>query len=58
MRTQHSLVGVLMMNIQGGQRTDVLGGLMMEICTETECLWQDGDDLLMEISELLLCHAR
>ena len=51
-RTQHSLVGVLMMNIHGGQRTDVLGGLMMEICTETESLWQDGDDLQMEISEL------
>ena len=41
-----------MMNILGGQRTHAVDGLMMEICTETQCLWQDGDDLLLEISEL------
>ena len=57
MRTQHSLAGFLMMDILGDQRTYAVEGLMMEICTETQCLWQDQDDLLMEISELSLCHA-
>ena len=36
----------------GGQRTYAVGGLTMEICTETQFAWQDGDDLLMKISEL------
>ena len=49
MRTQYSPVG--------GQRTDVLGGLMMEICTETECLWPDNIHLLLEIPKLVLHHS-
>ena len=36
----------------GGQRTDILGGLMTEICTGTQSDWQ-GYSLLQEvISEL------
>ena len=52
MRTQHSPVGDLTEGAVGGQRTDVLGVLRMETCTETQCAWQDGDDLLTEISKL------
>ena len=39
----------------GAMRLDAVGALM--VCTETQWLWQDGDDLLMEISELWLCPA-
>ena len=35
-RTQHSPVGGLMMNIFGGQRTHAVEGLKMGVCTETQ----------------------
>ena len=53
-RTQYSLVGSLPVDTVGGQRTDVVGCLMMEIYTETECLWPDHIHLLLEIPKLVL----
>ena len=47
-------VGGLRRDGVGGQRTYVLGGLMMEICTETECLWPEHIHLLLEIPKLVL----